>query len=169
MMDLVLVRHAIAEEREVFARTGKPDHRRPLTPRGKKRMRLGAAGLRRLVPAVDLLASSPFVRAIQTAEIISDAYGGLGIAELADLKPEATSERLLHWLQDQKGDSTIMVVGHEPSFSMHVSWFTARADEPFLDFKKGGACLLTFYDEIYSGGATLRWLLSPAILRALGD
>jgi len=168
-MDLVLVRHAIAEEREVFALTGEPDRMRPLTPRGKKRMQQAAAGLRSLVPAVDVLATSPLVRAIETAEIISEAYGGLDVVELADLAPEGASESLLHWLQSQSGDSTIVVVGHEPSFSAHVSWFTARSEEPFLEFKKGGACLLTFYDEIYSGGATLRWLLTPAQLRAQGD
>jgi phosphohistidine phosphatase len=168
-MDLVLVRHAIAEEREVFAVTGKPDHERPLTARGKKRMQQAAAGLRRLVPNVDVLATSPLVRAVQTAEILSDAYGGLDVVEVAHLAPEAASDGLLGWLQDKNGDPTIVVVGHEPSISAHVSWLTARADEPFLDFKKGGACLLTFYDEIYSGGATLRWLLTPAQLRALGD
>jgi phosphohistidine phosphatase len=168
MMDLVLVRHAIAEERETFALTGKLDHRRPLTARGRKRMQQAAAGLRRLIPAVDLLATSPLVRAVQTAEIISDAYGGIEVVEVAELAPEGAPESLLRWLQGQDGDATIVVVGHEPSFSTHVGWLTARADEPFLDFKKGGACLLTFYDEIYSGGATLRWLLTPAQLRALG-
>ena len=82
--------------------------------------------------------------------------------------PAGSPEDLLDWLQGQNRDSTIAVVGHEPSFSEHVSWLTARSDEPFLEFKKGGACLLTFYDEIYSGGATLRWLVTPAQLRALG-
>lgn len=168
-MDLVLVRHAIAEEREVFALTGEPDRMRPLTPRGKKRMQRAAAGLRRLVPAVDVLATSRLVRAIETAEIVSNAYGGLDVIELAELAPEGAPESLLRWLQSQDDDSTIVVVGHEPSLSTHVSWLTARAEEPFLDFKKGGACLLTFCDEIYSGAATLRWLLTPAQLRALGD
>jgi phosphohistidine phosphatase len=168
-MDLLLVRHAIAEEREVFARTRKPDESRPLTARGKKRMQRAAAGLRSLIPTIDVLATSPLVRAVQTAEILSDAYGGLDIVEVEELAPAGSPEDLLDWLQGQNRDPTIAVVGHEPSFSEHVAWLTARSDEPFLEFKKGGACLLTFYDEIYSGGATLRWLVTPAQLRALGS
>jgi phosphohistidine phosphatase len=167
-MDLLLVRHAIAEEREVFARTRKPDELRPLTGRGMKRMQKAAAGLRSLIPTIDVVATSPLVRAVQTAEILSDAYGGLDIVEVAEMEPAASPESLLDWLQSQSREHTIAVVGHEPSISEHVSWLTARSDEPFLEFKKGGACLLTFYDEIYSGGATLRWLVTPAQLRALG-
>ena len=168
-MDLVLVRHAIAEEREVFARTGKPDELRPLTLRGKRRMNRAAAGLRSLLPAIDVLASSPLVRAAESAAIISEAYGGLEVVEVAELAPETDSQHLLGWLQSLSAVSTVVIVGHEPSFSGHVAWLAARADEPFVEFKKGGACLLTFYGEIYAGGATLRWLLTPAQLRALED
>jgi phosphohistidine phosphatase len=45
-MKLLIVRHAIAEEREDFARTGKDDRLRPLTDDGRKRMKQGARGLR---------------------------------------------------------------------------------------------------------------------------
>src|SRR6478672_122417 len=58
-MKLLLIRHAIAEEREDFARTGKDDRLRPLTDEGRKKMKQGARGLRRCVPAFDLLAPSP--------------------------------------------------------------------------------------------------------------
>jgi len=168
-MDLVLVRHAIAEERQAFAQSGQSDDLRPLTARGKRRMQRAAAGLRSLVPNVDLLASSPLVRAAQTAEIVSRAYGKLEVVEAAELAPDAGSERFLDWLQHQDEAATLMAVGHEPSLSMHVAWLTARVEEPFVEFKKGGACLLSFCAEVSSGGATLRWLLTPAQLRALGD
>lgn len=168
-MDLVLVRHAIAEERSAFALTGQSDDLRPLTGRGKRRMQKAAAGLSSLVPSVDVLASSPLVRAAQTAEIVSRAYGQLEVVEATELAPDAGSQRFLDWLQRQEEAATLMVVGHEPSLSTHVAWLTARSEEPFVEFKKGGACLLTFYGEVYSGGATLRWLLTPAQLRALGE
>lgn len=167
-MDVILIRHAIAEEREIFARTGKSDDFRPLTPRGRKRMRLAAAGLHALVPRIDTLATSPLVRAVETAQLISEAYGGLDLVEIAEMTPAASSDDLLRWLETRDSDSTVAVVGHEPSISMHVSWLTTRSDEPFLEFKKGGACLLTFYDDVYSGGASLRWMLTPAQLRVLG-
>ncbi len=168
MLDLLVVRHAIAEDRESFARTGEPDELRPLTPRGQKRMRRAATGLRTLVPRIDVLATSPLVRAVQTAEILAGAYGDLEVEEVAALEPDASSKSLLGWLERQAEGSTVAVVGHEPSLSFHVSWLTARSNQPFVEFKKGGACLLRFYDEVFSGGATLLWMLTPRQLRALG-
>ena len=63
-MDLLVIRHAIAEDREVFAGTGKDDSLRPLTDRGRERMQEGARGLVRLVDRLDVLATSPLTRAI---------------------------------------------------------------------------------------------------------
>jgi len=67
-MQLLLIRHAIAEDRFEFARTGQSDYYRPLTERGRARMARGATGLRTLVPDIDVLATSPLTRAVQTAE-----------------------------------------------------------------------------------------------------
>lgn len=167
MLDLLVVRHAIAEDREAFARTGDPDELRPLTPRGRKRMRRAAKGLRTLVPRIDVLATSPLVRAVQTAEILADVYD-LELEEVAALEPDASSKSLLGWLEKQDEGSTVAVVGHEPSLSFHVSWLMARSDEPLVEFKKGGACLLRFYDEVFSGGATLLWMATPRLLRSVG-
>ena len=62
-MQLLVIRHAIAVEREDFARTGKDDRLRPLTDEGRKKMKQGAKGLRQLAPRIDLLATSPLTRA----------------------------------------------------------------------------------------------------------
>jgi phosphohistidine phosphatase SixA len=104
----------------------------------------------------------------QQARSFARSSLGLDLVEIAEMTPAASSDDLLRWLETRDSDSTVAVVGHEPSISMHVSWLTTRSDEPFLEFKKGGACLLTFYDDVYSGGASLRWMLTPAQLRALG-
>ncbi|UCF19423.1 MAG: histidine phosphatase family protein [Gemmatimonadota bacterium] len=167
-MDVVVVRHAIAEDRETFAQSGKPDTERPLTEQGRERMQRGARGLKQLVPHLDILATSPLVRAVETAKIISAAYGDIEPTTVAALRPEARAQAALTWLQDQTSDATLALVGHEPHLSMLVSWLASKSDEPFLEFKKGGACLLSFYHDIYAGGALLRWLLTPAQLRALG-
>ncbi|HVQ24975.1 MAG TPA: histidine phosphatase family protein, partial [Planctomycetota bacterium] len=65
-MDLVVVRHAIAEERSA----DRPDDERALTPRGRRRMRLAVGGLRRLGLRFDLVLHSPLRRAEQTAELL---------------------------------------------------------------------------------------------------
>src|SRR5262249_31041428 len=76
-MKLLLIRHAIAEEREDFARTGKDDRLRPLTDEGRKRMKQAARGLLETLPEIDLLATSPLTRAAQTGAIVDSVYGGL--------------------------------------------------------------------------------------------
>ena len=55
-MKLLVVRHAIAENREDFAEGD--DAARPLTPDGRKKIQRGAEGLKELVPQIDRLISS---------------------------------------------------------------------------------------------------------------
>lgn len=69
-MNLYLIRHAIAVDE------GDPEYAqdslRPLTEKGRKKMRQIARGLRALGAEFDLIVSSPYVRARETAEILSD-------------------------------------------------------------------------------------------------
>lgn len=167
-MKLLLIRHAIAEEREDFARTGKDDRLRPLTDEGRKKMKQASRGLRTLVPDIDLLATSPLTRAAQTAAILDSVYGGLDEVEIEELSPEATPEELLRWLRRQKGD-VIAAVGHEPSISEILAWLLTGTERRFFAFRKGGACLLEFADEPAGGTATLLWALTPGQLRTLAD
>lgn len=165
-MRLLAVRHAIAEEPEEFARTGRDDRLRPLTDEGRKRMRRGARGLRALVPEVDLLATSPLTRAAQTGAILDAVYGDLPTVEIEELAPEGTPQDFLLWLR-QRGEKTVAVVGHEPSLSLIVSWLLTGGERRILALRKGGACLLQLDGEPAAGAATLVWALTPAQLRAL--
>src|SRR5262249_18753372 len=83
-MELLLVRHAIAAERDP---SRWPDDRdRPLTSQGEERMRRAARGLGRIAPEVDLAFASPLVRAWRTAEILHEEIGWPA--------PEASSQLL---------------------------------------------------------------------------
>lgn len=167
-MQLLLIRHAIAEEREDFSRTGKDDHLRPLTDEGRKKMKQAARGLYGLVPEIDLLATSPLTRAAQTGAILDSVYGGLEVEEIDELSPETTPAAFLLWLRQRK-EETIAVVGHEPSLGQIFSWLLTGTERRLLAFRKGGACLLEFPDEVAAGTATLLWALTPAQLRQLAD
>src|SRR3954447_10864461 len=167
-MQLLVIRHAIAEERDDFARTGKDDRLRPLTDEGRKKMKQGAKGLRELVPDIDLLATSPLTRAAQTGAILDTVYGGLSEVEIEELGPEAAPMDFLRWLRKQKADP-VAVVGHEPSISLILSWLLTGSERRIFSFRKGGACLLDFPDEVGAGTATLVWALTPAQLRELAD
>ena len=176
-MNILVIRHAIAADRERYAEQhdGEDDGLRPLTARGRKRMREGARGLRRLVPKIDLLATSPLKRAAQTAEIVAGAYRGVKRAEVGQLAAEKAVTSLLRWLQDlhagrpDKKDFTVAVVGHEPQLGIFVSWMATGLQESHVELKKGGACLLHCKADVKPGRATLLWLLRPAHLRALGE
>jgi phosphohistidine phosphatase len=167
-MQLLFVRHAIAEEREDFARTGKDDRLRPLTDEGRKKMKQVARGLKAQVPKIDLLATSPLTRAAQTAAILDSVYGGLDEVEIEELSPEAAPVDFLRWLRKQKAER-LAVVGHEPSISLVLSWLLTGNERRIFSFRKGGACLIEFAGEVGAGTATLLWAMTPAQLRGLSD
>jgi phosphohistidine phosphatase len=167
-MKLLLIRHAIAEERENFEKTGKDDRLRPLTDEGRKKMKQAARGLKEVVPHVDLLATSPLTRAAQTGAILDTVYGGLQEVEIEQLSPESTPADFLRWLRKQKVE-TVAAVGHEPSLSLILSWLLTGAERRIFAFRKGGACLLEFPGEVGAGAASLLWALTPGQLRELAD
>jgi phosphohistidine phosphatase len=168
-MRLLVIRHAVAEERDAFAATGAPDTQRPLTDDGRKKMRNGVRGLKEVVSRIDVLATSPLLRAAQTAEIVAKAYGGdLRTITVDELSPERRPDELLGWLRTHKLGDTVAVVGHEPHLGFLVGWLLTGRNDSFVDFKKGGAVLLEFDDPPSGGNAVLAWALPPRILRALG-
>ena len=166
-MQLLVIRHAIAEEREPWSSSGRPDAERPLTDTGRRRMRRGARGLRNLVPTLDALASSPLVRAAQTAEILAREFDDVSIETLTELSPEHPAEDLLPWLRGQEPGAVAGVVGHEPHLGFLVGWLLTGRHESFVELKKGAVCMLGFDDPPAAGEAVLRWSLAPGQLRRL--
>jgi phosphohistidine phosphatase len=169
-MHLLVIRHAIAEDRDEFAKSSRDDSERPLTRLGRRRMRRNARGLRRVAPVIDVIASSPYTRAADTASIVADMLGVRDeIVMLDTLTPEQPNEALLPWLVTQPADATIAVVGHEPHLGRLVTWLLTGSSESHVVFKKGGACLLDLGVRPSAGGALFHWLLTPAQLRQLAD
>jgi phosphohistidine phosphatase len=167
-VQVLVVRHAVAEERETFAATGKDDAERPLTEQGRRKFRKSALGLRRLVPALDALATSALVRAVQTADILAKVYGVGEVSRLRELEPEARPAALLPWLHAQRHRAVVAVVGHEPHLSSLAERLLTGGGREFVELKKGGACLIDLGEGPRSGRAALLWLLTPGQLRKLG-
>jgi len=167
-MRLLVVRHAIAEDREAFARSHKDDADRPLTSEGRRKMERAALGLKVLVPELDVLAASPYKRAFDTAEIIAASYGGLTVERVPELAPGAGLDRVLAWLTARHTRGSVAVVGHEPDLSRLVCTLLAATNGPFLELRKGAACLLEFPGLVARAAATLDWFLGPKHLRLLG-
>ena len=97
-MDLLVIRHAIA----VDPADSTDDDSRPLTAEGKKKMRQGAQGLRQSVPQIDVLATSPLTRAVETAEIVSEAYEDLARVVVPALAPGHPASAVAEWLETQR-------------------------------------------------------------------
>jgi phosphohistidine phosphatase len=168
-MRLVVIRHAIAGDREAFAaETGRPDAERPVTAEGRKKMKASVRGLRVAVPEIGVLGSSPYTRARQTADIVAEAYDDLAVAEVPALASGGAREGVLEWLESQPAE-VVAVVGHEPDLGALVGWLVTGDAAPFVTLKKGGACLLVFPDRPGPGLGELRWVATPKLLDRLGS
>ena len=165
-MELLVVRHAAAEDKDAFARTGQDDDLRPLTPGGQREMQDVARALLELVPEIDALATSPLVRAVQTAEILGQRYDREPVT-VEWLRPEAPYEDFATWARAHRGQKVVAIVGHEPHLSGLVSWLIAGGKRSVLDLKKAGACLLEVEGKPSAGSGNLVWLMGPKHLRAL--
>ena len=167
-MKLLLVRHADAGDAEEFAKTGKSDDLRPLSEKGREQMAKGVPGLKTLVPNADLIVSSPYVRAVQTADLVAAEYDRTPREQSDTLEPERSPAEFEDWLKAQGGDYDVVIaVGHEPHLSTLATWLMVGSEDSAIDMKKGGAALLLFDKRPKKAAGTLRWLMGPRELSAL--
>ena len=165
-MQLYLVRHAIAEDRD--ATRWPDDSIRPLTPEGAKRFAEAARGLRRLVSTVEIVLSSPYTRASQTGEILRVEAGWPAPEPCHALAANRSPDAALEVLRERSQHGSIAMVGHEPYLSsLAALLLSGDGAAVHIELKKGGVISLTGGGNPGSGGALLRWSASPKILRAL--
>jgi phosphohistidine phosphatase len=163
--DLYIVRHARAGHADSTVWPNDAD--RPLTDDGIARFREAAEGLRRLVPSVDLVLSSSFVRAWQTAGLLHDVARWPEPSSCVELEVGSTPAAAAAVLAE-RAEGSVAVVGHEPHLSRLASLLcTAGEDGLRLELKKGAVALLAFDGSVASGRATLRWTVPPKILSGL--
>jgi phosphohistidine phosphatase len=164
LTEVYLVRHANAEERDAVR--WPDDALRPLTPDGDARFRLAARGLGRIVPDVDVVLSSPYVRAWRTAEILHAELGWPAPVQCDALAAARMPTDGIEALRSHAARTSIALVGHEPYLSELVPMLlTGGAHAVAVELKKGGVVRI---DTGAADGGVLRWCASPKILRALG-
>lgn len=130
-------------------------------------MEVAARGLRRAAGTLDVVATSPLVRAAQTARIVAAACGG-EITTAEALLPTATPAEFLRWLlHAAPSDGTLAAVGHEPHLGVLTTWLMTSTTRSRVAYRKGGAALLEFRNRPRRGSATLLWALTPRLARAL--
>lgn len=166
-MQLLIIRHADAGDAEQFALTRQPDNKRPLSDKGREQMDNASRALCLLVPKINLLAASPYTRAMQTAEIVLTRYPNAAREITDTLVPEAKPESFIRWLSAQGAREVFAAVGHEPHLSTLITWLVAGADGSRVELKKGGAALISFRKPPAKGSGTLEWLLTGKQLAKL--
>jgi phosphohistidine phosphatase len=166
-MDLFILRHAIAEPRTETK--PKADSERRLTPDGEKKMCRIAEGMKAAGFEFDLILSSPYVRAKQTADIVARVFKMRNALELsAQLVPHGNPRKLIDELRAACARRrSLLLVGHEPHLSSFISLLLSGDVTLSINLKKGGLCKLTVDKLQYGRCATLEWLLTPGQLRSL--
>ena len=158
-MDLLLVRHAIAEERSA----ARPDHERSLTPAGIQKLDLALAGLGGLGLVPEVVLSSPWRRALQTAERLARP----ATPRVTDALCRDADEELFDELEGLDAE-VVALVGHEPWMSDLASWLIGSGPlaPPGLRLRKSGVAWLRGVP--YPDGMELQALLRPSLLRRVG-
>lgn len=167
-MRILIIRHGVAEEAEAGSGLkAQEDALRELTKDGRRKMRKAAKALNRVVPSLDLIASSPLLRACQTAEVVASAFGGVRVVQIAALSPRKPPAQLLDWINAHPPESTLALVGHEPHLSTFLCWILTGLQESFIVLKKGGAALIDTSTPVAAGRGKLLWVMKPSQLRKI--
>lgn len=162
-MLLYLVRHGIAIDR--LDPKSPPEAERPLTAKGVQKTRAAALGLNELGAKPEVFISSPYVRAVQTAEIFAEALGySPNKIRMSDaLKPAANPADILKEIQRIRAKE-IACFGHAPHVDLAIAQLSG-ARTVYTELKK--ASVVCFEHSAPHGRWTLQWLATPKMLRDL--
>lgn len=164
-MILYLVRHGIAVDRNDPKSPAEAE--RPLTAKGVQKTRSAALGLKELGAKADVLITSPYVRAAQTAEIFAETlgYAPEKIRVSESLKPGANPADIVKEISQLKVKE-LACFGHAPQVDLLIAHL-AGAHGAFTELKKAGVACLEHGSA--HGKWVLRWIVTPKMLRALRD
>jgi phosphohistidine phosphatase len=144
------------------------DSLRPLTSKGEDRTRAAAMGIRKLLgESIDVVLTSPLLRAEQTAKILASETGCKRQETLDALAPGGSFRRTLAALEPYRDAAIVALVGHEPDLGKLAGVLVFGAPSA-LPLKKAGACAIECADAPQAGGGSVLWLLPPRLLRRLG-
>ena len=164
-MELLIVRHAIAFERD--RQRWRDDGERPLSPAGIRQSRKAAAGLKEFCKTPDRFLTSPLVRARQTAQILTDVAGWPRAEVAPELSPGGTLPAVLTRLGEERS-KRVAIVGHQPALGALLSYCLLGVDGTLaIEMKKNAVACLLFSDAPRAGRAVLTWLATPRMLRRL--
>ena len=162
-MNLYIVRHAIAVQCSTPGYDD--DSQRPLTDTGRKKMKKIVKGLHQLDLELNVILSSPYVRARDTAKILAKEFDMTEEIAFSDnLIPPGNLENLVSEIHEKYDVDNVALVGHEPMLSSLISWLATGNTDMRVTLKKGGVAYLVADNLYQDGRAALQWLLTPALM-----
>jgi len=164
-MNLFVLRHAKACARSPKWR---PDDTRPLTRDGEKKMYHIARGIQSLDLSIELILTSPYLRAFRTAEILGEVLESKKVFASKNLIAEAEPRAVIDEINENFAELTqIALVGHEPFLSRLISVLLSGRDNLPIELRKGGFCKLSIKKLSFGPCAGLEWLMTPRQLARL--
>lgn len=155
---LYIARHAWAED----PGPGIDDHSRRLTKKGTKRFERFMRHLRAGGMELDLIATSPLVRARETAEIMAEVFDGEPPVAVVDaLAPAANWQALVEWTVEQEA-ARVAWVGHMPCIGRLVA-LTIGDGSAAIRMQKGAIASVRLDDGPGQPGE-LEWLATAGIV-----
>jgi phosphohistidine phosphatase len=156
-MRLFFLRHGLADRSEWDGE----DYLRPLTAKGVNRMKKEAVSIRKLKLGLKAIYTSPLTRASQTAEIVARELQMLAALQIDDrLSPGFGRTTLQRILRDFSSGDRIMLVGHEPDFSLTIESIIGGGN---IVCKKASLARVDLFHPGTLDGE-LVWLIPPKML-----
>jgi phosphohistidine phosphatase len=166
LMEIYVVRHGIAIDRE--DPKCPPDPERYLTEEGIDKTKTVARAVAALSASPDLLLSSPYVRAMQTAEIFASVldYPKPKIRRTDLLLPGAEPTLFFRELAKDKQSSAIFIFGHAPQLDDLIA-SALGSKHHITSLKKAGVALIEL-KRVFPPNGQMLWLAPPKLLRRGG-
>jgi len=158
-MEIYILRHGVAEEPLM----GQPDAERALTPDGRKKLRnvlrtAAAAGV-----APSLILTSPFKRALQTAQMAAEILEYKGeLLRTKSLQPDSSPKAVWDEIRVHKDQPGILLAGHEPLFGRLAAYLLGSPNLQ-VDFKKGAMICVEIERFPAEPHGVLRWMLTSKL------
>ena len=158
-MEIYLLRHAAAEN----ARPGQPDSERALTDDGREKLARVLKRARNADVSPSVILSSPYRRALETAEAATEALGFKGkIAHTRALLPEASPHESWDEIRGRRGEASILLASHEPLMSS-LAAFLLGSPALVVDMKKAALVRIDCDRLASEPKGVLKWMITPAL------
>jgi phosphohistidine phosphatase len=160
-MELYLFRHGTADD----APPGHTDSSRALTAEGRERSPAVVKMARNAGVMPSLIASSPYLRAMQTAEVAAKEFGWKGaLLKLPSLVPHGTPEAVWSDIRDLREEEAVLLAGHEPLMAC-LAAYLLNAPGLVIDMKKSAMLRVDLDAHGTAPRGVLRWMIVPKLIK----